>query len=235
MPKLFIALDFSEYEKSVKLIDNIKHIRGIGFKVGLQLFLSDGCRIMEYLNRNRYPVFLDLKFNDIPNTIAGAFKSVERYSPFMINMHISAGPAAMNAARDEVEKWERKPLLIGVTVLTSLMKSDLELMGFHGIKDIESLAISMSKAAYDNGLDGVVTSNHEVSGIKGSISERFLTVVPGIKTGTAAKDQKRTATVEDAKLSGADYIVIGRGITQADNPEKAVESILDRIDLFYVS
>ncbi len=234
MPKLFIALDFPGFEESVRFIKRIEGARGIGFKVGLQLFLADGRKIMDYLNQKGFPVFLDLKFNDIPNTVAGAVRSVQKYYPYMINMHITAGQDAIVAAREEIEMWDKKPLLIGVTILTSLLKEDLEIIGFQGIKDLESLVINMSRAGHESGLDGVVTSNHEAEGIKKSVSSDFITVVPGIRIGSGGKDQKRIATIDDARASGTDYIVIGRSITGSEDPMAVIDAIMDKIDLFDV-
>lgn len=234
MPKLFIALDYPDFDQSLSFLERIRGVNGIGMKVGLQLFLSEGEKILHYLNELAYPVFLDLKFNDIPNTVKGALSSIRKYSPYMVNMHISAGVEAIKTARDEVNQWDKRPLLIGVTILTSLVSKDLEKLGYKGIKDLEELVISMSKAGCQAGLDGVVTSNHEVIKIKECISGDFIAVVPGIRIETGGSDQKRSATVEDTISSGADYIVIGRAITQSKDPLMTIESISDKIEFFYV-
>lgn len=232
MPKLFIALDFPGFHESVDFIKKVQSMKGIGFKVGLQLFLAEGEKIMSYLYDNNFPVFLDLKFNDIPNTVAGAIRSIKKFKPYMINMHISAGIEAIKAARREIDQWDNKSLLIGVTILTSLMAKDLENIGFPNIEKLDDLVISMSRAGFENGLDGVVTSNYEVKKIKSGISDRFITVVPGIKIDSAGQDQKRVANIEDAKESKADYIVIGRAITKSPDPAETIEKISHKIDLF---
>lgn len=232
MPKLFIALDFPDFDGSMSIINKLKDYKGIGYKVGLQLFLADGEKIMKYLAGYNVPVFLDLKFNDIPNTVKGALKSIKKYGPYMVNMHISAGINAIRYAKEEISTWDIKPLLIGVTVLTSLMKDDLQGLGLGGFESIESLVIKMSRAGWENGLDGVVTSNHEVKKIKSVISKDLITVVPGIKVHSAGADQKRVAGIDDAIESKADYIVIGRAITASSDPCGTLESIMPKIDLF---
>ena len=231
MPKLFIALDFARAAEAKELVNSLEGLTGFGFKVGLQLFLAEGREIMPFLAARGYPLFLDLKFNDIPNTVAGALNSVREYAPCMVNLHILAGPDCLRRAAETVSGWTRQPLLIGVTLLTSLAAADITALGF-GPGTLAEHVVRLARIGHDAGLHGVVCANHEVRAIKRQVGEDFLTITPGIRIHTAGSDQKRVATIDEARASGTDYIVVGRAITRSADPAKTVAQIMPTLEAF---
>jgi orotidine-5'-phosphate decarboxylase len=169
-------------------------------------------------------VFLDLKFHDIPNTVAGACRSAARLGVWMLNVHASGGPAMMRAARDALSGVVRPPLLIGVTILTSLGDADLPSIGFAG--SAHDNAVRLARLARECGLDGVVCSAQEAPAMRAAAGADFTLVTPGIRLASDAKaDQSRTVTPPEAARLGADYLVIGRPITQSKDPVATLESI----------
>jgi orotidine-5'-phosphate decarboxylase len=200
------------------------------FKVGFELFVSAGPKVVEDIQRKGKKVFLDLKFHDIPNTVTKAALAASRLGVYMFNVHTSGGLDMMKRCKDSVtesclKENIQRPKIIGVTVLTSLDNGVLknELSVSHGIKThVKHLALLAQKA----GLDGVVASPHEISMIKQHCGKDFLVVTPGIRPSwVAPDDQKRTATPKEALKNGADYIVMGRGILKQEDPIKALELI----------
>jgi orotidine-5'-phosphate decarboxylase len=186
-------------------------------KVGKELFVAAGPAVVESLRERGFQVFLDLKFHDIPNTVAGACRSAARLGVWMMNVHASGGEAMLRAAREAVEAVAPRPLVIGVTVLTSLADADLAAIGFSGSAEanVERLA-ALSKRC---GLDGVVCSPREATLVTRTCGRGFLRVTPGIRLpDAAADDQSRTLTPREAVAAGADYLVIGRPITRASDP-----------------
>lgn len=198
-------------------------------KVGKELFVAAGPDVVSRLQERGFEVFLDLKFHDIPNTVAGACRAAARLGVWMMNVHASGGETMLRAAREAVASVARPPILIGVTILTSLSEADLARVGFTGSMDenVERLA-RLSRAC---GLDGVVCSAQEAQLLRRATGEDFLLVTPGIRlAGDNAHDQSRVVTPEEAVRLGASYLVIGRSITAARDPAAVLESIRSSID-----
>ena len=183
---------------------------------------------MHKVHERGFEVFLDLKFHDIPNTVAGACRSAARLGVWMMNVHASGGEAMLRAAREAVDGLARPPLLIGVTVLTSLTQADLERVGYAGslIENVERLA----RLARACGLDGVVCSAQEARLIRNATGDDFILVTPGIRLPSSARDdQARTVTPVEAVALGADYLVIGRSITQSADPAATLQEIRESL------
>jgi len=227
--KLILALDVHEYEHALDLVDKFHDHISI-FKVGLELFLSAGPRIVEDIHRRDRKVFLDLKFHDIPTTVSKAAIMAARMGVYMFNVHASGGFDMMKKCSDSVvqtclkENIER-PKILGVTVLTSLSREMLrdELGIQYGMRThVKHLAALSQKA----GLDGVVSSAREVEAIRNSCGSGFLIVTPGIRPSwSPPDDQNRTMTPKEAIREGADYLVMGRAILQQNNPLNVIELI----------
>jgi orotidine-5'-phosphate decarboxylase len=198
-------------------------------KIGKELFTSADAGLVRELVRRRFRVFLDLKFHDIPNTVAHACAAATRLGVWMIDVHASGGSGMLKAAREavaqaSVETNRPRPLLVAVTVLTSLTASDLAAVGVSGTP--EEQVLRLARLAQANGLDGVVASAHEATLLRSACGPDFALVTPGIRpAGTSANDQARVATPEGAIAAGADYLVIGRAITKAAEPRRALDEI----------
>ena len=193
-------------------------------KVGKELFVAAGPAVVGRLQERGFDVFLDLKFHDIPNTVEGACRAAARLGVWMMNVHASGGPVMMRAAREAIEGVARPPLLIAVTVLTSLRDADLEAVGFAGsiVETVDRLA----RLTRECGLDGVVCSAQEAPRIRDAVGSDFVLVTPGIRLPTsAADDQARVVTPAEAVRLGSHYLVIGRPITQSPDPAATLESI----------
>jgi len=239
--QLIVALDVETFDKAKELVDILKNDVEI-FKVGLQLFTVCGLKIVRYLIDSGKKVFLDLKFHDIPNTVSlatsGAIVSSapqeseqnvdslkECPGLFMMTVHIDGGAdmlkSAVSAAKEQAQKSKvNKPLLVGVTVLTSNSKTD----------NIRNLVLKKAQLAKSCGLDGVVASSQEVAFLRREMGENFIIVTPGIRpAGSDAGDQKRVTTPKDAVTAGSDFLVVGRPIVKADNPSESAKSILKEI------
>ncbi len=198
-------------------------------KVGLELFCAAGPEVVRQAAQQR-PVFLDLKFHDIPNTVAGAVRSVCATSPAMLTLHGGGGAPMIEAARRAAEDaaGPRRPAILAVTVLTSFTPAQLAETGVSGGPSQQVLRLA--RLAMSAGADGLVCSPHEVSLIRDALGEQPLLVVPGVRPAGAAKgDQARTATPEEAAAAGADWLVIGRPITASANPVKAAAAIADSL------
>ena len=198
-------------------------------KVGKELFVSEGPGVVARLQERGFEVFLDLKFHDIPNTVAGACRAAARLGVWMMNVHASGGETMLRAAREAVSSVARPPLLIGVTILTSLSEGDLARVGYMGsmVENVERLA-RLSRAC---GLDGVVCSAQEASLLRKATGDDFLLVTPGIRLkGDPTHDQSRVVTPEEAVRLGANYIVVGRSITGARDPAAVLEAIRVSLD-----
>ncbi len=227
--KLIIALDVDEHDYALELVDKFKDYVGI-FKIGYELFISSGPKIIEDINKKGKKVFLDLKFHDIPNTVSKAAIAATRLGVYMFNLHTSGGLEMMKRCRDSVvevclKENIEKPKILGVTLLTSLSKEVLknELGIQHGLK---THVRHLSALALKAGLDGVITSAKEAETIRNHCGKGFLIVTPGIRPSwMPPDDQKRTVTPKEAFKAGADYIVMGRAILQQADPLKAVELI----------
>lgn len=227
--KLILALDISEYDYALEIVDKFKDYVGI-FKVGLELFSSCGPKIVEDINKKGKKVFLDLKFHDIPNTVSKAALAATRLGVHMFNVHASGGLEMMKKCRDSVvdlclKENLKRPKILGVTVLTSLSRDVLrdELGIQYGLR---THVRHLSALALKAGLDGVVASAKDVEIIRNHCGKGFLIVTPGIRPSwTPPDDQKRTMTPKEAFREGADYIVMGRAILQQPDPIKALELI----------
>jgi orotidine-5'-phosphate decarboxylase len=186
-------------------------------KVGKELFTVAGPGVIKALHARGFKVFLDLKFHDIPNTVGKAIQAASRLGVWMVNVHASGGRAMLQAARAALPATADRPILIAVTVLTSLADADLGALGWQCTAAEQ--ALRLATLAHQEGLDGVVCSAHEVASIKAATSASFLTVTPGIRAeGDALGDQVRVMTPAQARAAGADYLVMGRPITQAPDP-----------------
>lgn len=197
-------------------------------KVGKELFVAAGPDVVHRLQERGFEVFLDLKFHDIPNTVAGACRAAARLGVWMLNIHVTGGEAMMCAARDAVCGVARPPLLIGVTILTSLADADLANIGLSGsaAENVERLA----RLARASGLDGVVCSAQEARAVRLATGEDFILVTPGIRLESDARgDQARVVTPRDAVRLGSDYLVIGRSITDSADPAGALAAIRDSL------
>ena len=228
--RIIVALDVDSAEKAREISRELAGHVG-AFKVGLQLFTLAGPEFVRELTAAGHRVFLDLKFHDIPNTVAKASVEAARLGVWMFNVHAAGGSEMMKRAVDEVnnvcaaERFER-PLMIAVTVLTSSNADTLHETGFGG--KVDEQVIRLARLAESSGMDGVVASPREVTSIRSAITRtNFLTVTPGIRPETATNDdQKRVTTLRQALAGGSDYAVIGRPITQAADRLAAVEQIV---------
>ena len=223
---IIIPLD-TNYEKSIALARSFNPDL-CRLKVGNQLFTSSGPRVIDELYSLGYEVFLDLKFHDIPNTVFEAVKSVADLGVWMTNIHISGGSNMLDSAKRALDSFKNPPLLIGVTMLTSLSNEDVKELG---INDLSASIINLAQLAKDHDLDGVVCSAQEVSEIKRLLGDDFIAVTPGIRPVSADDDQTRVSTPQEAIKNGSDYLVIGRPITESKNPLESLEKILRDINL----
>lgn len=225
--KIVIALDFAYAKPALEFVQQIDP-KLCRVKVGKELFTAAGPQLIEQLVKRDFSVFLDLKFHDIPNTVAKACEAASRLGVWMLNVHASGGLAMMQAAREGVNKSGHDPLLIAVTVLTSMAEAELAEVGVQGtlLDHVKRLALLTQQA----GLDGVVCSAQEASMLRAACGPDFCLVTPGIRPADAAKDdQTRIVTPTQALSLGASYLVIGRPITQAANPLQALEQIIKSI------
>ena len=224
--RLIVALDFPEENQAREVVEALGGL-GVSFKVGLELYLAGGNRLVGDLTR-RHQVFLDLKLHDIPNTVAGAVRQVGRLGVWMTTLHASGGAKMMRAAREAAAEFERPPLLAAVTVLTSLDDDDLGTLGISG--PAGETVSSWASLAGEAGMDGVVCSPREISRVKEVTGGTLKTVTPGIRpAGASADDQSRVATAGGAVRVGGDYLVVGRPITRAPDPEAAARLILEEM------
>jgi orotidine-5'-phosphate decarboxylase len=222
---LIIALDFPTAQKALTFVQQLDAQR-CRVKVGLELFTREGPALIEALHRLGFEVFLDLKFHDIPHTVARACASAAALGVWMLNVHALGGRDMLLAAREAIEAYRPRPLLIAVSILTSLEQSDLYSMGLHG--SLEENVLRLARLAKANQLDGLVCSPHELTSIKRTLDkeESFVLVTPGIRpNGSDPHDQKRIMTPKEALDLGATHLVLGRPITQAENPQAVLEAI----------
>ena len=228
-PRIIVALDFASGEEAHTLVTRLDPAR-CKLKVGKELFVAAGPALVANLVDQGYDVFLDLKFHDIPHTVAAACRAAAKLGVWMLNVHALGGRAMLSAAREALEITPSRPRLIAVTVLTSLQDADLAQVGISG--GVQQAVSRLSQLTQDCGLDGVVCSAHEVAALRRERGKDFLLVTPGIRPAQAERgDQARIATPREALQNGASYLVIGRPITQAPDPSAALETILQEIDL----
>ena len=223
LPRVFVALDFPNAVDALSLVNRLSP-RDCGLKVGKELFVTAGPEPVRRMVERGFAVFLDLKFHDIPNTVASACTAAARLGVAMLNVHASGGKTMMTAAREAVERADKRPLLIAVTVLTSLDDADMRNLGVDATAQAQALRLARLTQAC--GLDGVVCSAQEAPALRAACGPAFKLVTPGIRPADAAKDdQARIVTPVAAVRNGADYLVIGRPITQAADPVAALASI----------
>ena len=222
-PKIIVALDYANEKSAWELVQQLDPTL-CRLKVGKELFTSAGPQFVEKLTRSDYGVFLDLKFHDIPNTVAKACSAASNLGVWMLNVHASGGLEMMQAAQQAVGDHETSPLLIAVTVLTSMNQAALNQTGVAG--DLQQHVIRLAKLTQQASLDGVVCSAEETPELRKALGQDFCLVTPGIRPATASlDDQKRVATPNAALKMGSSYLVIGRPITQSPNPLEALQAI----------
>lgn len=230
--RIIIALDVGTKHEALALAEALKDARVV--KIGMELFTAEGPALLEEAVRMGKKPFLDLKYHDIPNTVAGAVRAAARKDVHMLTLHAAGGEEMMTAAsraaqEESARTGKQRPILLGVTVLTSLKDEELRRIGFaHAVAE---QALRLAFLARDSGLDGVVCSPHEIEIIKRECGGDFLVVTPGIRPAwAAAQDQKRIMTPAEAIGKGADYLVIGRPITGAPSPHEAFLRVLAELE-----
>lgn len=222
MNPILVAIDTPDYGAAEALADRVQpHVGGV--KLGLEFFTANGPERVGRIAR-RQRVFLDLKFHDIPNTVAGAVRAAADLGAFMLTLHAGGGPAMLAAAVKAAGDRPDRPKLVGVTVLTSLDDADLARVGQQ--PPAADQVVRLARLCQDSGLDGVVCSPREIAAVRAACGADFTLVVPGIRPeGADTGDQKRTLTPAEARAAGADWLVIGRPITAADDPAAAAKAI----------
>ncbi len=227
---IFCALDTVDVEWAASLAHELRgHVGGV--KIGMEFFYSHGYEGYRRVAEAGLPIFLDLKLHDIPNTVAGGIRALETLEPAIINVHAGGGLAMMQAACTAAREAKSPLKVIAVTILTSLDTSDLQNIGFEdkqegGNSSTQWHATNLAALTQTASLDGVVCSSHDIGSIRAQCGKDFLTVVPGIRPSSGnVQDQKRVATPAWALNEGADILVIGRPITQADDPVAAADTI----------
>ncbi len=226
--RIIVALDFDAPDKALALAAELDphHCR---LKIGKELFTRSGPALVGRLVADGFDVFLDLKFHDIPNTVAKACQAAAELGVWMVNVHAMGGRRMLVEARNALEACRHKPLLIAVTVLTSLDEQDLHEIGCQG--KLADNVLRLAALAHEAGLDGVVCSPWECAAMRTEFGKNFLLVTPGIRVrGTPQQDQKRVMTPREAIISGSDYLVVGRAVTAADEPLSALQEIRAEID-----
>ncbi len=222
-PKILIALDFADRDSALNFTKKLDP-EWCRLKVGKELFAVGGPELVNTLISKGFDVFLDLKYHDIPNTVAKAIQAAANLGVWMVNVHALGGRKMMQAAKEALNEYEKPPLLIAVTVLTSMEQEDLNEIGLSGSP--EENVMRLARLAQDSGLDGVVCSAQEATALRQVLGEGFCLVTPGIRPkGSASNDQKRIMTPSQAIKAGASYLVIGRPITQAVDPQKVLVEI----------
>lgn len=226
-PRIIVALDYAAAAPALALVANLDPAL-CRLKVGKELFTAAGPQFVEQLVQGGFGVFLDLKFHDIPNTTAKACAAAARLGVWMVNVHAAGGRAMMETARVELDKAAHRPLLIAVTVLTSMDQPALNEVGVPG--GLQDQVLRLASLTHDCGLDGVVCSAQEAPLLRRELGTAFRLVTPGIRPASASKDdQSRVVTPADALRQGSSYLVIGRPITQAPDPLAALHAINQEI------
>ena len=223
-PGLIIALDGLSDQEALGLASRLSP-RDCRLKVGAELFVKGGPALVRNLQEQGFEIFLDLKFNDIPNTVAAACRAAREMGVWMCTVHASGGPAMLEAARDAARDELH---VVAVTVLTSLDDEDLDAVGQRSAGEQVSRLANLARQA---GLSGIVCSAREAKQIRAECGPDFWIVTPGIRPGTTTDDQKRTVTPKAAVQAGANHLVIGRPVVQADDPPSAIRAILEELSL----
>jgi orotidine-5'-phosphate decarboxylase len=222
--RVIIALDFPDAATALDLTRRLDP-RCCRVKVGKELFTATGPALIEALSEQGFEVFLDLKYHDIPNTVAGACRAAAALGVWMVNVHALGGRAMMRAAREAIEGVPHRPLLTAVTVLTSLSAPELPEIGLSGTP--QDNVLRLARLAQAAGLDGVVCSAQEARALRAALGEGLVLVTPGIRMADdSAGDQSRVVTPHEAIVAGATYLVVGRPVTRAPDPQAALARIL---------
>jgi len=225
--RIYVALDTTDVDYAVELAGKLKGLVG-GMKVGKEFFTANGPQGVAAIREVGMPVFLDLKFHDIPNTVASAIRAAGPIAPHIINVHAQGGPEMLKKA-GEAGRDAGIAMTIAVTILTAMDEDDLHAVGIPGT--VEDQVVRLAKLTKEQGLDGVVCSAKEIAPIREACGPDFKLIVPGIRPAWATKgDQKRIMTPRDAVVAGADVLVIGRPITQADDPVEAAKKIAEELE-----
>jgi orotidine-5'-phosphate decarboxylase len=224
--KIIVPLDVPNLDDAIALVNKLPEVNF--WKVGLELFVATGADILKYLKDQNKRIFLDLKFHDIPNTVKGATQSALKYEVDLLTLHAIAGREALTAASEVVKNAGASPTkLLAISVLTSINSRQLA-FDLKVSLELEDYALNNALMAKECGIDGAVCSPHEVAKLKEVCGQDFLLVCPGVRPAWAVKgDQQRVMTPQQALQQGADYLVIGRPITQAENPQEAWRKIID--------
>ncbi len=229
---VYCALDTPDLAQAETLAAQLAgHVGGL--KIGMEFFYAHGAQGYQAIAGHGLPVFLDLKLHDIPNTVASAIRALSPLAPTYLNVHAGGGAAMMAAAADAardgaVAAGTKPPLMLAVTILTSLGDSDLHSMGVSATASEQVLRLAAMAQA--NGMDGVVCSAYEIAALRAALGSDFKLVVPGIRPAdSATQDQKRVMTPAEAHGLGADVLVVGRPITQSDDPSMAARAIADSL------
>ncbi|HIF51792.1 MAG TPA: orotidine-5'-phosphate decarboxylase [Thiotrichaceae bacterium] len=221
--RVIVSLDFPDGKQALDLCQKLDPA-SCKLKIGKELFTREGPALVEKLIASDFDVFLDLKYHDIPNTVASACHAAADLGVWMLNVHASGGRTMMEAACEALDKTSHKPLLIAVTILTSMSQEDLVELGI--TNSVEEQVIMLANLAKASGLNGVVCSAKEASRLRTELGEEFCLVTPGIRpANTNSDDQKRIMTPAEAINAGSHYLVIGRPITKADDPLSALDAI----------
>lgn len=227
-PRVIVALDFPDQVQAMGLVERLDPAL-CRLKVGKEMFTRYGPPLVEALRKRGFELFLDLKFHDIPNTVAAACDAAADLGVWMVNLHASGGRRMMQAARERLAQRATPPLLVAVTILTSLAAEDIAEVGYTG--EPGENVLRLARLAHDAGLDGVVCSAREAQEIRRQIDENFLLVTPGVRPkSAAADDQRRVMTPGEAIVAGASYLVVGRPVTAAEDPIAALRQINAEIE-----
>lgn len=227
---IILALDVPTLRQAAEWVERL-YPEIQQFKIGSQLFIAEGPKVVERVHKKGGRVFLDLKWHDIPNTVANACREAVKLGVWMCNVHALGGTEMLKAAREAIDDENRKkmgtaPILVAVTVLTSVDQSALEEIGIQ--KEIKQTVHDLAKLVQASGLDGVVCSGHEIQLVRSVCGPKFITVIPGVQNpfeAVAQKDQKRMLTPKQAIANGADYIVMGRSILNSSDPVRLIQRI----------
>ncbi len=226
-PRIIVALDVADARDALQLAERMDPTR-CRLKVGKELFTRAGPEVVAQLIDKGFPVFLDLKYHDIPNTVAGACRAAADLGVWMVNVHAQGGRRMMESAREAVSGFAQPPRLVAVTLLTSLGQDDLLEVGLQGTP-LDNV-VRLARLARDSGLDGVVCSPHEIKALRQRLPKSFTLVTPGIRpAGAETQDQKRVMTAAEAVERGSTYLVVGRPITRAEDPMAALAAIEEEI------
>lgn len=225
--RVIVSMDFPDKEACLLLAERLNPAE-CRLKIGKELFTLEGPSLLEALMQKDFEIFLDLKYHDIPNTVAGACRAAAELGVWMLNVHASGGSKMMLAAREAVDKSNQSPLLIAVTVLTSMSADDLKEL--HIQQTPEQQVVALASLAKQSGIDGVVCSAQEAKILSNQLGKDFCLVTPGIRpAGSSQDDQQRIMTPAKAIAAGSHYLVIGRPITRAEDPQASLEAILQEI------